>query len=290
MAATINCPSCGAKTDARRRTHCPRCRAALAVPAATPTQRSRVPVAVASIVGLILTAGVVMQIGTSRPSSTPSSTAAARPSGASSSAGAQVPATGELKASAVVTSMDLSRGGLAAYAKGDVAGSVEQFTAAVEADPSNAQALNNLGQTLVRSGRAREALPYFDRAIAATSSEWTYHFNRARAYAELKEWSRAVSGYRDAAGLFPQDYATAYNLARALQASGDLNGAIDEYQRAINLAPGEPDFPLSLAYTLEAARRPADAVRAYERYLELQGSGPTAEKVRKRIEELKLQS
>jgi tetratricopeptide (TPR) repeat protein len=197
---------------------------------------------------------------------------------------------GELKPSAVVSSMDLSRGGLAAYAKGDVPGSVEQFTSAVEADPTNAQALNNLGQVLVRSGRAREALPYFDRAITAAGSEWTYRFNRGRAYAELKEWSRAVADYRDAARIFPDDYATAYNLARALQADGDVNGAIAEYQRAINLAPGEPDFPLALASLLETAQRPKDAVRAYERYLELQDSGSTAEKVRKRIEELKLKS
>ena len=182
--------------------------------------------------------------------------------------------------------MDLSRGGLAAYAKGDVAGSVGQFTAAVEADPSNAQALNNLGQALVRSGRAREAIPYFDRAVAAASSEWTYHFNRAKAHGELQEWGSAVAGYREAARLFPDDYATAFNLARALQANGDMNGAVEQYQRAINLAPGEADFPLALAYALETAKRPTDAVKAYQRYLELQDSGPTAEKVRKRIQEL----
>lgn len=182
--------------------------------------------------------------------------------------------------------MDLSRGGVAAYAKGDVAGSIEQFMQAVQADSTNAQALNNLGQALVRSGRAREAIPYFDQAIAVSGGVWAYHFNRAKAYGELQDWSRAVAGYREAAGLFPQDYATAFNLARALQASGDLNAAIDEFQRAINLAPGEPDFPLALASALESARRPADALSAYRRFLELQDSGPTAEKVRQRIEEL----
>jgi tetratricopeptide (TPR) repeat protein len=242
--------------------------------------------AVACIAGLVVTAGVVIQIGTSGESIAPSSSTAAASVEGSSSAGVKSPAADGGQPSAIVTSMDLSRGGLAAYAKGDVGGSVQQFTAAVEADPSNAQALNNLGQALVRSGRAREALSYFDRAIAATSSVWTYHFNRARAYGELQDWGRAVAGYRDAAGLFPEDYATAFNLARALQASGDVNGAIGEFQRAINLAPGEPEFPLSLAFALETARRPADAIRAYQRFLELQDSGPTAEKVRKRIEEL----
>ena len=287
MASMINCPACGAKTDARRRTHCPRCRAELVVPApASPRRSSNAPIAIACIVGLVVTAGVVIRIGTSGESVASASTPAVKPSVQPSSGGPAIPASGDVQPSRSARSMDLSRGGLSAYAKGDVAGSVEQFTAAVDADPSNAQALNNLGQALVRAGRAKDAIPYFDRAVAAASSEWTYHFNRAKAHGELQEWSSAVAGYREAARLFPDDYATAFNLARALQANNDLSGAVEAYQRAINLAPGEADFPLALAYVLETAKRPADAVKAYQRYLELQDSGPTAEKVRKRIQEL----
>ena len=289
MVAATKCAACGTKTYARR-THCPRCRAPLtpsapAAQTAPPGQarrRTAIPIAIVCVVALVLTAGVAVQFGTSSASATPS--AAASPAAAvRGQAGPNARSEGT---SSGANSMDLARGGVAAYAKGDVAGSIEQFMAAVEADPKNAEALNNLGQTLVRAGRAREAIPYFDQAIAATGSVWTYHFNRAKAFGELQDWSRAVAGYRQAAGLFPQDYATAFNLARALQASGDLNGAIDEFQRAINLAPGEADFPLALAYALESARRPGDAVSAYRRYLELQDSGATAEKVRQRIEEL----
>jgi tetratricopeptide (TPR) repeat protein len=230
----------------------------------------------------VLTAGVAVQIGTSSASPTPAASAAPA-AAARIQAGRQPQIDGS---SDTENSMDLSRGGVAAYAQGDVAGSTGQFLEAVHADPRNAQALNNLGQALVRAGRAGEAIPYFDQAIAVSAGVWTYHFNRAKAYGELKDWSRAVAGYREAAGLFPQDYATAFNLARALQASGDLRAAIAEFQRAINLAPGEPDFPLALAYALESAGRPSDALSAYRRFLELQDSGPTAEKVRQRIEEL----
>ncbi|MGH9241200.1 MAG: tetratricopeptide repeat protein [Vicinamibacterales bacterium] len=287
MVAAIKCAACGTKTYARR-THCPRCRAPLtAAPAAQPApqgqarRRTAIPIAIVCVVALVLTAGVAVQLGTSSASATPSP--GSPPAAVRGPSGANPQFEGTSKGA---NSMDLARGGVAAYAKGDVAGSIEQFMAAVEADPKNGQALNNLGQALVRAGRAREAIPYFDQAIAVTGSVWTYHFNRAKAYGELQDWSRAVAGYRQAAGLFPQDYATAFNLARALQESGDLNGAIDEFQRAINLAPGEADFPLALAYALESARRPGDAVSAYRRYLELQDSGPTAEKVRQRIEEL----
>jgi tetratricopeptide (TPR) repeat protein len=186
-------------------------------------------------------------------------------------------------------SMDISRAGLAAYNRGDVAGSIEQFTTAVEADPGNADALNNLGQALVRAQRTREAIPFFDRAVAASGSTWAYHFNRARAHAELKQWGQAVGGYRDAARLFPGDYVTAFNLAKSLQASGDLPGAIAEFDRAIALAPGEADFHLSKAYALETAKRPRDAAAAYRQYLELEESAPQAEKIKARIAQIESQ-
>jgi tetratricopeptide (TPR) repeat protein len=288
VTAAIRCAACGTKTYARR-TQCPRCRAPLApsstspaTPAEKPGFRAAAPIAIACVIALVLTAGVAVRIGTSSAAATPQSAPAAAAPVRSQAAATPVVGVPDTAAN----SMDLSRGGVTAYAKGDVAGSIEQFMAAVDADPHNAQALNNLGQALVRGGRARDAIPYFDRAIAVSASVWTYHFNRAKAHGELQDWSRAVAGYRDAAGLFPDDYATAFNLARALQANGDLNAAIDAYQRAINLAPAEADFPLALAYALESAQRRGDAVRAYRRFLELQDSGPTAEKVKQRITEL----
>jgi tetratricopeptide (TPR) repeat protein len=153
----------------------------------------------------------------------------------------------------------------------------------VAADPNNPDALNNLGQLLVRTGRARDAIPHFDRAIAVAGSVWAYHFNRARAYAQLEQWSTAIAGYRDAARLFPDDYVTEFNLAKALQANGELDAAITGFERAIALAPGQPDFHLSHALALEAAGRPADAASAYRRYLELEEAAPAAEKIKERI-------
>ena len=71
----------------------------------------------------------------------------------------------------------------------------------------------------------------------------------------------------------------------------ETNGRVAEvhvdYSAPVN--KGEVIFRLDNSKqqaALETARRPADAVRAYQRYLELQDSGPTAEKVRKRIQEL----
>jgi tetratricopeptide (TPR) repeat protein len=170
--------------------------------------------------------------------------------------------------------------GQQAYASGNVDASVPQLQAAVNANPNDPRALSDLGQVLVRTGRAREAITYLDKAVSLKPDSWAYQFNRARAYAQLEEWGQAVEGYRGAARLFPDDYATQYNLAKALQASGNIGAALAAYEKAIVLAPGQSDFQLSYGLALETAKRPQDAAAAYRRYLELEPDSPQAEKVK----------
>ena len=186
----------------------------------------------------------------------------------------------------VAIAADSRRSGVAAYNTGNVEGSIASFLNATEANPDDPETLNNLGQALVRAGRPSDAIPHFDRAIGLAGGVWSYRFNRARAFAELKQWPRAVADYRDAAKLFPEDYATQFNLAKALQANGDLGGAITAFQRAITLAPGQADFHLSLGLAQEAAQRPRDAATSYRAFLELEPASPDAERVRGRIAQL----
>lgn len=182
--------------------------------------------------------------------------------------------------------VDARRSGLNAYNGGDMAGALQRFEAAAQANPRDPEALNSFAQVLVRANRAIEAIPYFDRAIELAPGTWAYRFNRARAYGEIQQWSQAIAGYRDASRLFPSDYATEYNLARALQANGELNAALAGFERAIELAPGQADFHLSYGRALEAAGRKTDAVSAYRAYLELEPAGAEAEKVKAYISQL----
>jgi tetratricopeptide (TPR) repeat protein len=179
-----------------------------------------------------------------------------------------------------------SRSGIAAVNSGDLATAEAKLRASVEADGQNAETLNNLGQVLVRAGKAQEAIAYFDRAIAIADTVWAYRFNRARAYAEMKDWANAIAAYTDASRLFPTDYATHFNLAKAREASGDLPGAVESYGKAAELAPGQADFQLWYGRALDRAGRQQDAVAAYKRFLELEPSAPQAEKVRARLAQL----
>jgi tetratricopeptide (TPR) repeat protein len=281
LAAAVICAACGAKVRGDR-VKCLRCGEPLV---AQQQARSRRPLpwkaaAGAGICVAIAGLAIVATRGSSEPAQPrTSATRGARaevPSAPSTAAASSVAAARDTAGEAV---SDLI-GGQHAYASGSMDAAVQRLQAAVAANPDDDRALNDLGQVLVRTGRASEAVAYLDKAVSLKPDSWAYQFNRARAYAQLQEWGQAVEGYRAAAQLFPDDYATQYNLAKALQSSGDLTAAIAAYEKAIALAPGQADFQLSYGLALEAVKRPQDAAAAYRRYLELEPGSPDAEKVK----------
>ena len=250
----------------------------------------RVMIAIVAVCIAVGAFSTIMLLGGPPTASRPAAAPAAAPASSTAVGTASSPdapsAAAKFAPDPVATSVSDVLAGEKAYAAGNMEAALQRFQTAVDANPNDVRALNDLGQALVRLGRAKDAVPYLDSVVRLSPDSWTYQFNRARAHAELKDWGPAIEGYRAAGQLFPDDYATPYNLAKALQASGDLNAAIVSYERAIQLAPGQSDFQLSYGLALESARRPQDAAAAYRRYLELEPQSPEADKVRAHLAEI----
>jgi tetratricopeptide (TPR) repeat protein len=291
VAHAVICAACGAKVRGDRE-RCPRCREPLVArqqPAGASAGTSNRWVTVGIVAGCVAVGGfsiVLLNGGKSQP--VVSTTRAATASGQRATVPVRLPSDVEPAAVAAAPAVATAGlvGGERAYNSGDFDESLEAYQATVAEHPNDPRALNNLGQLLVRLGRAQEAIPYFDKAVLLMPDTWAYQFNRARAYAQLKQWDAAIGGYQRARQLFPDDYATQYNLAKALQASGDVKAALPAYERAIALAPGQPDFQISYGLALEAASRPQDAAAAYRRYLELQPDSADTEKIKAHLAEL----
>lgn len=288
-AAAIICAACGAKVKSGR-IKCLRCGQRLVARQDAPAPRPFPWKTFGLVSGLVALGGVAVVLASRSTPSVPSTTSP----GVGAARVLNTASARSTPASRTANEPDLAGGAVSdviggerAYASGNIDASVQQLQTAVEADPSDVRALNDLGQVLVRTGRAREAVIYLDKAVSLKPDSWAYQFNRARAYAELQEWGRAVEGYRAAGRLFPDDYATQYNLAKALQASGDIGAALAAYEKAIQLAPGQSDFQLSYGLALETAKRPQDAAAAYRRYLELEPDSAQAEKVKAHLAGLK---
>ena len=289
--AAVICAACGAKVRGDR-VKCLRCGKPLVArqeaPAARPIPWTTVGIVAGCVAlggfGIMLTGGAPQATAPVAAGMLQGSATSAPAARSTNRVAAPAATTGTPDPAAVAVSNLLA--GQKAYASGNAEASVRPLQAAVDANPSDHRALNDLGQVLVRAGRAQDATQYLDKAVQLAPDSWTYQFNRARAYAQLQKWDQAIQGYRAAAQLFPDDYATQYNLAKALQASGSLNDALAGYEKAIKLAPGQSDFQLSYGLALEAAKRPQDATAAYKRYLELEPDSPEAEKVKAHLAEL----
>jgi Flp pilus assembly protein TadD len=291
-ADVVSCTKCGSRVPDQR-SRCGRCGSTATIVERAPASSSGVSsrliavgvgaLALVAAAAWTLSPGAGVAVASSQPGASVAS--ASVTSAANASAGGE-PKTSSPDLPAEATGGDYVRSGVAAYNSGDLATAAAKLTEAVRNDPDDAVALDHLGQVLVRSGKAREAIQYFDRAIALNQSEWKYRFNRARAFSELQDWSLAVAGYQDAVRLFPSDYVTHFNLAKAREAGGDLTGAIESYGKAVELAPGQADFHLWYGRALDRAGRSKDAVAAYKQFLELEPGAPQAEKVKARLAEL----
>jgi len=283
-AAAVICAACGAKVKSGR-VKCLRCGEPLVARQDVPVPAPRpIPWKTAGLItACVVVSGVAVMLTARMTQSSPSTSSTSLDASrvvnaAPRSASASTNKAGGPDPAAIAVSDVIA--GQQAYVSGNIDASVQQLQRAVDANPNDPRALNDLGQVLVRTGRAREAITYLDKAVSLKADSWTYQFNRARAYAQLQEWGQAVDGYRTAARLFPDDYATQYNLAKALQAAGNIGDALAAYEKAIALAPGQSDFQLSYGLALETAKRPQDAAAAYRRYLELEPDSPEAEKVK----------
>ena len=179
--------------------------------------------------------------------------------------------------------LDPAGAGALAYASGDRESALEQYRAAIAANPDDAEAHSNLGQVLVQLNRPAEAIAFFDRAITLIPDRWAYHFNRGRALGLLGQWGRSVESYARAQALFPDDHATTFNLAQALHRKGDEPAAVEQYLRAIDLSPEDASFRLALGISYERLQKAAEAAAAYSEYLRLAPDASDATKVRERI-------
>jgi tetratricopeptide (TPR) repeat protein len=196
------------------------------------------------------------------------------------------PVTSTAAASTNFAAVDSRREAQAAYAAGDFAKALTALERAVATAPNDPDARNNLGQLLVRQGRARDALPHFDEAVRLVGNRWDYRFNRARAYGLVDRWSDAVVEYRTASQLFPEDHATLYNLGLALMRVRDYTAAAVALEQAVNAGPDEHGFLITLGTAYVGAEQPDRARATFEKFLQLAPDDAEAPKVKALLQSL----
>ena len=129
-------------------------------------------------------------------------------------------------------------------------------------------------------GDAALALQEYEAAVRANPADARYHVGLANQHVERGELGAAAREYALALERRP-DYAPAHNnLAYVLAKQGrDLDQALEHARRALQSEPENPDYWLTLARVEVAAGRKAETRTALQQALRLRRNFPEAEKL-----------
>ncbi len=152
-------------------------------------------------------------------------------------------------------------------------GQLEEAFASLERvlaiEPYDLPVLVAAADCLCALGRAREAVPLYERALERNPRLPEAHNNLGNALQELGDCRRAVGCYRQALTLDAGDAEALGNLGNALRRLGQLEEALECTQRATALAPASSVAHNNQGLTLAALARPQEAIASFRRAVEL---------------------
>ena len=146
-----------------------------------------------------------------------------------------------------------------------------RYRALLEQDPSNPVAAHWLGVLLVQAGRAGEAIPLLERAVAARTEDAGYVNNLAHAYLGAGRMGEAIEAFDRALALEPGRVETLYSggVARlARRSPQDAPDALSLLQKAREAGMESPDLDQQTGIALLMTGRAPEAIGAYQRAIE----------------------
>jgi len=137
--------------------------------------------------------------------------------------------------------------------EGRLAEAAEQFSLALQINPSVGPVHNNLAKVLDAWGRADEAAHHFREALRLNpASAAMYNTNLAAVLIKQAKMDEAILCLRDAVRADPTFPGAHNNLGVLLTRQGRRDEAIAAYREAVRLDPGNPDFRANLEAALAA--------------------------------------
>lgn len=147
-------------------------------------------------------------------------------------------------------------------ARGDLAGAMARYRAALKVKPAHAYSLNNLGNALLRMGKKAEAAATLRRAVAADPSYANARNSLGRALLAAGKVEAAIEALREALRINPRFAPAHSNLGMALMQKGAAGSAVAAFRQAVEISPGLMSARYNLAIALSEMKKYGEAIAA----------------------------
>lgn len=158
--------------------------------------------------------------------------------------------------------------GLKLAAAGDLAGAVAAHEAALERDPTIAQAHVNLISLYGRTEQWAKAEEHYRAAVALGFNLDEAHYNYGVLLGLQNKWAPAETAYRQALAVNRHYAQASNNLGQVLEGARRFEEAASAYREALESRPTFRLARFNLGRMLLALERPADAIVELEKLIE----------------------
>ncbi len=153
------------------------------------------------------------------------------------------------------------------------AGGRQSFQAALQEDPTSAQANYYYARFLLAEGEAKAALPYLQKAVQYNPGDSDYHFWLGTAYGENDLSKQERASYQAALRLDPKHGQALTALGNNLLRAGELDKSFNLYQKALDIWPDNPQAMYNRAVILRKLGREPEEKVAWREYLDSYPAG-----------------
>lgn len=151
------------------------------------------------------------------------------------------------------------------------AASRHAYEHALALKPEYPQVLSNLGEWCIASGKAEEALEWFDKALACAPGFFEARLNKVAALFELARYEDAREAAERLVADEPDRPEPYLNLGNVLVHTGKAKLGIKQYMKAMELRPGYPEAHYNLATLLGSREDLGNSIDYLERQIKERG-------------------
>jgi Flp pilus assembly protein TadD len=139
-----------------------------------------------------------------------------------------------------------------------------EYRRSLELNDQSSQAHNNLGSLMAQEGKIDEALAQFQKAVELNPDNGRAHCNLGSALSEKGRTEEALEHLRKGVALEPKFADGQNNLGAALARAGVLDEAVEHITKAVEMAPQSVEYRYNFGRVLAAKGRFADAAAQFE--------------------------